>query len=667
MTMRRIYVLGIMLMTIIMAYAGPTKEMRGDTLVITVNANGDLAPGNFTPENKAVKHVKLVTAAGVKISQTDWTSFFGVGNNSAPIFSKVTDLNLALADFANDGILKTLGQNSRFLNGGNPLGELVLPESIKETKFSFNDNFSKWTSVVFPNATKDANKGTTVITATVFTRTEWIKKLTIGSSVKSIGDKAFDGCENLTMVDFLYGVKKIDTHAFWGCTGLTSIILPESLEEIGLGAFEFCKNLTTVRLPNSLKTIKKEAFEGTGLKTVVIPESVERIERQAFGGTGSPLADVYVLGCNTKAENHAFDPVQYTYDYELKNKDNIQNGATVKLADFTTKTGHYTVLHYPKEAYENYVNKYIQVIGTEEYKNYPSYRKDDNKWVFDKDGNKYPKIHSDYFHHSTGDYAGWNEFMLTAKLKDTHRDDRLVEGKWYSVCFPFSLTEEQIKNAFGDATEVCEFSGVKSDNDPHITGKKYITLQFKTEVKDMKAHHPYMIHPGLHHAAYSVIVGVTKDTDTDNDKFAKKLKAQSVSHETDGVKYTFIGSYTEGAKVPMYSYYYYSGNDPKWENAFYKAMRTDVIFTPQTAVVELSRDNGVSGAARQAFYTRSIDTDPTGISTLPATDTSKSGRTFAGHNNVYNVYGQIVRLGTTSLEGLPAGLYIVNGKKYIVK
>ncbi len=666
MTMRRIYVLGIMLMTIIMAYAGPTKEMRGDTLVITVNANGDLALSNFTETEKAATHVKLVTAAGVKISQTDWTSFFGVQWATTLPFPNIKDLNLALADFANDDMLVTLGQNSKCLNGGNELGELVLPESIRETKFSFNNNLCKWASVVFPNATKDENKGTTVIAASVFAGEKWIQKLTIGTSVKSIGLQAFNNCKNLKMVDFLYGVKKIDTHAFWGCTGLTSIILPESLEEIGLGAFEFCKNLRTVRLPNSLKTIKKEAFEGTGLKTVVIPEGVERIERQAFGGTGSPLADVYVLGCNTKADKDAFQPTEYTYKYDLKDQ-NVANGSIVKLTDFTTATGHYTVLHYPKEAYENYVNKYIQVIGTEEYKNYPSYRKDDNKWVFDKDGNKYPKIHSDYFHHSTGDYAGWNEFMLTAKLKDTHRDERLVEGKWYSVCFPFSLTEEQIKNAFGDATEVCEFSGVKSDNDPHITGKKYITLQFKTEVKDMKAHHPYMIHPGLHHAAYSVIVGVTKDTDTDNDKFAKKLKAQSVSHETDGVKYTFIGSYTEGAKVPMYSYYYYSGNDPKWENAFYKAMRTDVIFTPQTAVVELSRDNGVSGAARQAFYTRSIDTDPTGISTLPAADTSKSGRTFAGRNNVYNVYGQIVRCGTTNLEGLPAGLYIVNGKKYIVK
>ena len=662
MTMRRIYVLGIMLMTIIMAYAGPTKEMRGDTLVITVNADGDLALSNFTETEKAATHVKLVTAAGVKISQTDWTSFFG-GDYTTPPFSKIKDLDLALADFANDEMLVTLGYNSKNLNGGNELGELVLPESIKETKFSFDDNKSKWASVVFPNATKKSNEGTTVIGASVFTGEKWIQKLTIGTSVKSIGLQTFNNCKNLKMIDFQYGVKKIDAHAFWGCTGLTSVILPESLEEIGREAFENCTNLKTVSLPNSLKHIRTGAFHATGLKTVVIPASVEDIEVNAFGGNDSPLTDVYVLGCNTKAALQAFQPSQYTYGYSY---DGPGKGETVELSQFTTQTRHYTILHYPQEAYEKYVNKYLQVIGTDKYaaSGYPEW---ENKWVVDKNGNKYPTHENGRFSASGGDYAGWNEFMLTAKLKDTHKDERLVEGKWYSVCFPFNLTEEQIKNAFGDATEVCEFSGVKSDDDPHITGKKYITLQFKTEVKDMKAHHPYMIHPGLHHAAYSVIVGVTKDTDTDNDRFAKKLKAQSVSHERDGVKYTFIGSYTEGAKVPMYSYYYYSGNDPKWENAFYKAMRTDVIFTPQTAVVELSRDNGVSGAARQAFYTRSVDTDPTGISTLPAAGTSKSACTFVGYNNVYSVYGQIVRLGTTSLEGLPAGLYIVNGKKYIVK
>lgn len=663
--MKRIFVLGIMLMTMIMAYAGPTTEMKGDTLVITVKANGDLAVSNFSDAQKNSTKVKIITANGVKISKSDWDSFFGT-DYTTPTFSKITDLNLALAEFENDDVLKTLGFNSPKLNEGRQLGELVLPESIHETKFSFGDNQSKWTSVVFPNATKEVNKGTTVIAVGAFTGEEWIQKLTIGTSVKSIGVYAFNNCKNLKTVDFLNGIQRIDKQAFWGCTGLTQVILPESLEEIGEGAFESCKNITTLRLPNSLKTIRKEAFEGTGIKTVVIPESVELIERQAFGGSGSPLTDVYVLGSNTKAALQAFQPAGYTYGYSYNG---AGKGERVQLKDFTTSTGRYTILHYPEGAYEKYVNKYIQVIGTDEYaeSGYPEYY---NRWVVDAENNKYPVQDYGLFTNPSGDFAGWNEFMLTGKLKNIEKDERLVEGKWYSVCFPFNLTEEQIKNAFGDATEVCEFSGVKSEKDPLAAGKKYITLQFKKPVKDMKAHHPYMIHPGLHHAKNNVIVGVTKDEDTDHDKYAKKLKEQSVSHVCDGVTYTFIGNHTAEVNVPKYSYYYYSGNDARWENAFYKTYYTGVVFTPQTAIVKLEKDNGASAStAKQIYYEYGFlnldDSSTTGINTLPATDTSVSSP--VSNNNVYSVYGQIVRRGTTSLEGLPAGLYIVNGKKYVIR
>ena len=35
--------------------------------------------------------------------------------------------------------------------------------------------------------------------------------------------------------------------------------------------------------------------------------------------------------------------------------------------------------------------------------------------------------------------------------------------------------------------------------------------------------------------------------------------------------------------------------------------------------------------------------------------------------NIYNLNGQLVRQGATSTEGLPSGLYIVGGKKLVVK
>lgn len=515
--------------------------------------------------------------------------------------------------------------------------------------------------MIFPNATKSKNFATTVIEASTFSGNTHLKSLVVGTSVNSIKLQAFVNCSNLTEVEYLYGLKKVGSQAFANCTGLTTLILPGSLETIGYGAFEGCKNITTVRLPNSLKTIESEAFDNTGITTVVIPASVESIGRGAFGYIAG-LTDVYVLGTNTKCESQAFLPTDYTYGYSLSS---YTDGGTVEITNYTTKTGVYTILHYPEAAYSNYVNKYTQLIGTDAYNNQSTYYSWNNHWVFDEDGNKLPVGDYGYFSGLSGDYAGWNEFMLVGKLKNTHEDTRLVEGKWYSVCFPFDLSAKQIGNAFGSATEVCEFSGVESLDDPNVPNRKYIVLNFKTPVTEMKAHHPYMIHPGLHGAAFNTIVDVTDDTDTDGDNFAKKLKAQAKSYTVDGVTYTFIGNYTEGAKIPKYSYYYYSGDESKWANGFYKAMRTDAVFTPGTAIVQLDKDNRISGAKTAYFSNRFYETT-TGIDNISANGSGFRKASLAG-KDVYNIYGQVVRRGTTDTVGLPSGIYIVNGKKLIVK
>ena len=660
-TMKRVKVLFLALLAVATMNATPTITHSGDTLVITVNATGDLKATNFTSDQLASTNVKIVTADGVTLSASDFTDFFGTSYTTPP-FSKITDLDMGLAELASDNVITPLGHNSQFLNGGNELGTLVLPECLTSTTFSFNDNHSKWTRVIFPNATKTKNVTMTVIGASTFSGDTYLKSLVVGTSVNSIKSQAFINCSNLTNVEYLYGLKKISSQAFANCTGLTSLILPGSLETIGVGAFQRCKNITTVRLPNSLKTIKSQAFDQTGITTVVIPASVETVENMAFGHIDK-LTDVYVLGTNTKCASLAFQPTSYTYGYSLSS---YTNGGTVKITDYTTSTstGVRTILHYPEAAYSNYVNKYTQLIGTDAYKQ-STYRSGDNHWVFDEDGNKLPVTSSDYFTNVTGDYAGWNEFMLVGKLKNTHEDKRLVEGKWYSVCFPFDLSAKQIGNAFGSATEVCEFSGVESLDDPNVPNRKYIVLNFKKPVTEMKAHHPYMIHPGLHGAAYNTIVDVTDDKDTDGDHFAKKLKAQSVSYTVNGVTYTFIGNYTTGAEIPKYSYYYYSGDESKWANGFYKAMRTDAVFTPGTAIVQLDKDNGISGA-KTAYFSNRFGGTTTGIDNISANGSGSRKASLAG-KDVYNIYGQVVRRGTTDTAGLPSGIYIVNGKKLIVK
>lgn len=56
------------------------------------------------------------------------------------------------------------------------------------------------------------------------------------------------------------------------------------------------------------------------------------------------------------------------------------------------------------------------------------------------------------------------------------------------------------------------------------------------------------------------------------------------------------------------------------------------------------------------------DEVPSGIVTVKTNTDS-----VPQHNNVYSISGQVVRHGTTSTAGLPQGIYIVNGKKVVVK
>ena len=48
-------------------------------------------------------------------------------------------------------------------------------------------------------------------------------------------------------------------------------------------------------------------------------------------------------------------------------------------------------------------------------------------------------------------------------------------------------------------------------------------------------------------------------------------------------------------------------------------------------------------------------------------DIADEGSQQPTDDNLYDLNGRIVRRGTTSLEGLPRGIYIVNGKKALIK
>ncbi len=118
---------------------------------------------------------------------------------------------------------------------------------------------------------------------------------TIPSSVTSIGEYAFAGCNGLTSVIIPASVTSIGNYAFAPCTGLTSVIIPSSVTFINDGTFALCTGLTSVTIPSSVTYIGESAFYGcTGLIRVAFLGNAPWFGLDAFGAT--PVTFYYLSG-----------------------------------------------------------------------------------------------------------------------------------------------------------------------------------------------------------------------------------------------------------------------------------------------------------------------------------------------------------------------------------
>lgn len=109
---------------------------------------------------------------------------------------------------------------------------------------------------------------------------------TIPSSVTSIGDYAFAGCDKLTSITIPDSVTSIGSSAFFNCSSLTSITIPNSVTSIGYWAFNWCSDLTSATFVDPTGwyvTITEGATSGSSLSLTSSSQSAAYLKSTYIG------------------------------------------------------------------------------------------------------------------------------------------------------------------------------------------------------------------------------------------------------------------------------------------------------------------------------------------------------------------------------------------------
>lgn len=109
--------------------------------------------------------------------------------------------------------------------------------------------------------------------------------VSVPSTVKVIGEGAFQNNTTITKVTIPKNVERIDTYAFWGCDHLEQVNLGEGLYEVGDYAFANCPELRTISFPDNITRIGISAFaDCASLRNIRIPYTVRSVHDTAFDG-----------------------------------------------------------------------------------------------------------------------------------------------------------------------------------------------------------------------------------------------------------------------------------------------------------------------------------------------------------------------------------------------
>ena len=172
-------------------------------------------------------------------------------------------------------------------NGEAVDGDDIQITTIGDNAFvNINENF-KPASIVVSEGIKTVGRWT-------FSNLFTLQKISLPSTLTSLGDNCFTSCTSLTQVDFQPASVNLGEGCFYNCSALTTITIPEGITSLNKNTFANCTSLETVILPSSLISLGERSFYNcTSLASVTLP-AVESIGLACFWGN-SELEEVKIL------------------------------------------------------------------------------------------------------------------------------------------------------------------------------------------------------------------------------------------------------------------------------------------------------------------------------------------------------------------------------------
>lgn len=459
-----------------------------------------------------------------------------------------------------------------------------------------------------------------------FESCEALRAVTIPWTVEYLGVGAFMSCLNLETLTFQecpdfesseFGttrIRKIENWTFWYCSGLKTAYIADGvtrIEGLSYGAsFQYLAQLTYIRLPNTLEYIGPHFLcSAVSLTEVTIPASVTYIDGACFHGCES-LIKVNLLGMPAD--------IQATYGGSNDSKTFGENGmfcgSHVNSCEFFVRSDYLT--QYQNHRTWSEINEYGQ--------------------------------------YTNGRYGN--------SLKAFPAVTRNFEaGKWVSVIFPqrtVNPTGVGVPNratAFGDGTLIAKMTRVRQDD----VKKNIYHLTF-TELPagPVPAGVPLMLKPGDDKANYVMYddadqaqPGFTLDM---NDEHRLNVKA-----ENDEAVVSMKGKYVDEPLKLWDFVFKANGTKPNYTYSFRKLVKGKAT----AAACRCWWTIYLSGVPSDSEATTGNAKGLLDIEETDGIDNASTEPIFV-IDAIYDIQGRRIEIEQSQL---PQGMYIVNGKKMIVK